>query len=157
MPPLGACLLRLLPRRFAHTLFLRAHVLGLAWSGPEDHHLAHVGRALVTQWADAAPHAVATLAAAGHDGPGRLRFPASCEAVLAVGVCDEAGRPVSWCGADAAPRPVVHQLSELIWLFQQGFVLQHQASHYAQFYKTWQDLHHPHTQHLLVRLFQDMV
>ena len=93
----------------------RAHVLGLAWSGPEDHHLAHVGRALVTQWADAAPHAVATLAAAGHDGPGRLRFPASCEAVLAVGVCDEAGRPVSWCGADAAPRKPELFVAERRW------------------------------------------
>lgn len=80
------------------------HVLGLAWSAPEDHHLAHAGRALAARWADGEPHAVATVAAAGHDGPGRLRFPASCEQILAVGACDAEGRPMPYCGTSPEQR-----------------------------------------------------
>ena len=42
------------------------------------------------------------VAAAGHDGATRIRFPASCPSVLAVGVAAEDGRPAGYCGTDLA-------------------------------------------------------
>lgn len=80
-------------------------VVGLPWSGVESYRLAHHGRAEFALLSDADPlNASLVIAAAGHDGARRVRYPASCESVLAVGVCGEDLLPAGYCGADADAR-----------------------------------------------------
>ncbi|HEU4577900.1 MAG TPA: carbamoyltransferase C-terminal domain-containing protein [Polyangiaceae bacterium] len=43
------------------------------------------------------PWSSTVLAAAGHMGAEGVRFPAVCRSVLAIGVCDEQGRPTAYC------------------------------------------------------------
>lgn len=96
----------LLPVGFADFLAMvvrdhgRIDVTGHAYSVEEDHYLAHEGRASFDELADADEQlSSVVIAAAGHDGPARVRFPASTESVIAVGVQDEYGRPAAYCGA----------------------------------------------------------
>ncbi|MGA5129412.1 carbamoyltransferase C-terminal domain-containing protein [Streptomyces olivoreticuli] len=78
-------------------------IVAMPWSSPEtDAERIGVRRAFEEVARDSA--APLFIAAAGHDGPGRLRFPASCTSVLAVGVTGEDGRPTPYCGTDTVDR-----------------------------------------------------
>jgi carbamoyltransferase len=79
-------------------------MISLPWSAEETHRLAHQGRAHFSLIADADNFAALTIAATGHDGATRLRFPATGESVIAVGVCDSNLYPTSYCGTDAQRR-----------------------------------------------------
>lgn len=83
----------------------RVDVVGLPWSLPENHWLSHYGRSEFAELSDVnPPRAPLFIAATGHDGPGRVRFPSSCESVLGVGVCDNDLRPTHYCGVDPEVR-----------------------------------------------------
>ncbi|MEU6373902.1 S8/S53 family peptidase, partial [Streptomyces sp. NPDC046909] len=78
-------------------------ILAMPWSSPEpDAERLGVRRAF--EEAARGPGMPLLVAAAGHDGPGRLRFPASCTSVLAVGVTGPDGTPTSYCGTDLVGR-----------------------------------------------------
>jgi carbamoyltransferase len=76
------------------------HILGLPWSAAEPLLLAHAGRSAIASLTES----VLVVAAAGHDGPGKLRFPGTCTEALTVGICDQQGRRVNACGAEEADR-----------------------------------------------------
>ncbi|MGC3987813.1 MAG: carbamoyltransferase C-terminal domain-containing protein [Pseudorhodoferax sp.] len=78
----------------------RLRILGLPWSAAETPELAHPGRASI----GAVTESMLVVAAAGHDGRGRLRFPGTSTEALTVGMCDAEGRKVDACGADEADR-----------------------------------------------------
>lgn len=83
----------------------RVDVMGHAYSARDNHYLAHAGRARFALLGDADPELATTMiAAAGHEGRRGVRFPASCESVLAVGTCDEHGRVAHYCSVDAGRR-----------------------------------------------------
>ncbi|MFH8342826.1 carbamoyltransferase C-terminal domain-containing protein [Streptomyces sp. AM6-12] len=78
-------------------------IVAMPWSCPEaDAERLGVRRAFEEVARDPAMPLFA--AAAGHDGPGRLRFPASCTSVLAVGVTGADGAPTAYCGSDLVGR-----------------------------------------------------
>ncbi|MCC5478884.1 carbamoyltransferase C-terminal domain-containing protein [Streptomyces barringtoniae] len=78
-------------------------VVAMPWSSPEpDAERLGVRRAFEEVARD--PAMPLFVAAAGHDGPGRLRFPASCTSVLAVGVTGADGAPTAYCGTDLVGR-----------------------------------------------------
>jgi carbamoyltransferase len=74
-------------------------VVCVAWSAPADEALARAG----TAWAaELAWQGTLVVAAAGHDGDGRVRMPALWRDVLAVGVHDEAFFPQPYCSRSLA-------------------------------------------------------
>ncbi|MGW8699428.1 carbamoyltransferase C-terminal domain-containing protein [Streptomyces eurythermus] len=78
-------------------------IVAMPWSSPEpDAERLGVRRAFEEVARD--PAMPLFIAAAGHDGPGRLRFPASCPSVLAVGVGSGDGGPAAYCGTDGVGR-----------------------------------------------------
>ncbi|MGW2918739.1 carbamoyltransferase C-terminal domain-containing protein [Streptomyces angustmyceticus] len=78
-------------------------IVAMPWSSPEpDAERLGVRRAFEEVARD--PAMPLFIAAAGHDGPGRLRFPASCPSVLAVGVGSDSGEPAVYCGTDGVGR-----------------------------------------------------
>ncbi|MFF5474104.1 carbamoyltransferase C-terminal domain-containing protein [Streptomyces achromogenes] len=78
-------------------------IVAMPWSSPEtDAERLGVRRAFEEVARD--PAMPLFVAAAGHDGPGRLRFPASCPSVLAVGVGSDDGEPAAYCGTDGVGR-----------------------------------------------------
>ncbi|MEU3415469.1 carbamoyltransferase C-terminal domain-containing protein [Streptomyces sp. NPDC006658] len=78
-------------------------IVAMPWSSPEpDAERLGVRRAFEEVARD--PAMPLFIAAAGHDGPGRLRFPASCPSVLAVGVASDNGEPAAYCGTDGTGR-----------------------------------------------------
>jgi carbamoyltransferase len=91
--------------RFVHERYGRLAAVGHCFSLSEDIDTMTKGRCDTSRYADGDwKHAALTVAAAGHDGPNKLRFPASCAPVLAVGCADERGRVTPFCGTDAARR-----------------------------------------------------
>jgi len=79
------------------------HVLGIPWSAQENHWLAHDGRGQFNFIAEGSEPAV-VVAAAGHDGNGRIRFPASSESVISVGVHEPDGSVSGFCGTQPTQR-----------------------------------------------------
>lgn len=78
-------------------------IVAMPWSSPErDAERLKVRRAFEEVARN--PDMPLFVAAAGHDGPGRLRFPASCPSVLAVGVGSDDGGPAAYCGTDGLGR-----------------------------------------------------
>ncbi|MFV2117231.1 carbamoyltransferase C-terminal domain-containing protein [Streptomyces sp. Act-28] len=78
-------------------------IVAMPWSSPEsDAERLGVRRAFEEVAQD--PAMPLFVAAAGHDGPGRLRFPASCPSVLAVGIGSDNGGPAAYCGTDGMGR-----------------------------------------------------
>lgn len=69
-----------------------------AYSAVPSRELVLEGSAMMSRLSDpSAAWRSTVLAAAGHTGAHGVRFPALCPSVLAIGVCDAAGSPASYC------------------------------------------------------------
>jgi carbamoyltransferase len=80
-------------------------ILAFPCSIRENHWLAHKGRAEFAAIAELSPgDSTLVVAAAGHDPVHGVRFPASSESVIAVGVCDDNSLPTGFCGVSASAR-----------------------------------------------------
>ena len=86
--------------------FGRVDIIGHPYSCPEDHYLRHIGRWDLTKLSSSedSGHKILNIAAVGHEGEGNIRFPASCESVLSVGVYDSALKPSYYCGRSGTSR-----------------------------------------------------
>ncbi|RAG81530.1 hypothetical protein DN069_32260 [Streptacidiphilus pinicola] len=74
-------------------------IVALPWSAPEQQaEQFGVRRAFEAVAGD--PDGALFIAAAGHDGPGRLRFPATSPSAVAVGLGAADGTLNAWCGGD---------------------------------------------------------
>ncbi|MGQ4389005.1 carbamoyltransferase C-terminal domain-containing protein [Streptomyces sp. SAS_270] len=97
-------------------------IVALPWSAPEaDADRLGVRRAFEEVARE--PDAPVFIAAAGHDGPGRLRFPASCTSVIAVGVTGDDGAPTPYCGSDQLgrkPQLLIPDAPYLAWSTAHG-------------------------------------
>lgn len=81
------------------------HVTAHAHSARDDLHSILEGRADLTLLGDADPSIRSVvIASAGHDAERGVRFPASAESAVAVGVCDESGKPTDYCSVSPEAR-----------------------------------------------------
>lgn len=72
------------------------NIVAVPWSVPEDSYLSSQGRVEFSSIYTVDKALI--VAAAGHDGIGKLRFPATCEHVLSVGVYRENGEKLAYSG-----------------------------------------------------------
>lgn len=74
------------------------HIVGHAYSAKQDNYLRLDGRADIAKATRIVP--ALHIAAAGHDGPGAVRFPGTSECVLTVGTHSVDGRIAPYIGSD---------------------------------------------------------
>lgn len=82
----------------------RIHVIGHGWSAEGNPDLLRHHARVWQRFDEPGPFASLVIAPSGHDGEGRVRFPANLRSALSVGVCDEHGMPTAYCGRQAAVR-----------------------------------------------------